>query len=147
MIHVPSSVDVPQVSVKGKLIKSIHHWQFLGSPEFILSIIRCAYKIPFISTPPPQHYPNNASAIKEVEFVGEAILELLRNNSVEDIFSPPDIVIPLSVSVQSSGKKRLILDLRHINLHAYKQTFKCEGLHTIKNAFSEDYFVFVFSLI
>ena len=146
MIHVPSSVDVPQVSVKGKLIKSIHHWQFLRAPEFILSIIRYGYKIPFISTPPPQHYPNNASAIKEAEFVGEAILELLRDNRVEGIFSPPDIVNPLSVSVQSSGKKRLILDLRHINLHVYKQKCKCEGLHTIKNAFSEDYYVFSFDL-
>ena len=146
MIHVPSSVDVPQVSVKGKLIKSIHHWQFLRAPEFILSIIRYGYKIPFISTPLPQHYPNNASAIKEVEFVGEAILELLRDNRVEELFSPPDIVNPLSVSVQTSGKKRLILDLRHINLHVYKQKFKCEGLHTIKNAFSEDYYVFSFDL-
>ena len=121
MIHVPSSVDVPQVSVKGKLIKSIHHWQFLRAPEFILSIIRYGYKIPFISTPLPQHYPNNASAIKEVEFVGEAILELLRDNRVEELISPPDIVNLLSVSVQTSGKKRLILDLRHINLHVYNR--------------------------
>ena len=142
----PSSVDRPQVSVKGKLNSSFHHWQSLGAPEFILSVIRCGYKIPFISTPPSQRYSNNASAINEAEFVGEAILELLRDNRVEELFSPPDIVNPLSFSVQSSGKKRLILDLRHINLHVYKQKFKCEGLHTIKSAFAKDYFVFSFDL-
>lgn len=38
---------------------------------------------------------------------------------------PPAIVNPLSVSVQSSGKKRLILDLRHVNLYVFKQKFKC----------------------
>ena len=45
-------------------------------------------------------------------------------------YSPPDIVNPLSVSVQASGKKRLILNLRHNNFHTFKQKFKCEGLHT-----------------
>lgn len=76
---------------------------------------------------------NNGSAVNEGEFVGDAILELLRDNRIEEVFSSPDIVNPLSVSVQGSGKKRLILDLRHINLHIYKQKFRCEDLHTIKN--------------
>ena len=117
---VPFNVSAgrPQVSLKGKLFKSIGHWQLLGPPDFILSIIRCGYKIPFISTPPPRLYKNNGSAVNEGEFVGDAILELLRaDNRIEVVFSSPDIVNPLSVPVQSSGKKRLILDLRHINLH------------------------------
>ena len=139
----PSSFDRPRVSVTGKLNSFFHHWQSLGAPEFILSVISCGYKIPFISTSPSQHYPNNASAINEAEFVGESILELLRDNRVEEIFSPPDInfsfhfssvqfiivvfmftifsLLPaLSVLAQSSGKKRLILDLRH--KFAYLQT-------------------------
>ena len=53
------SADRPQVSVKGKLFKSIGHWQLLGAPDFILSLVRCGYKIPFISTPPPQLFKNN----------------------------------------------------------------------------------------
>ena len=70
----------------------------------------------------------------------------MRNNRIEELFSPPDIINPLSVSVQSSCKKRLILDLRHVNLLVYKQKFKCEGLHTIRSAFSKEYFVFSFDL-
>lgn len=115
------SADRPQVSVKGKLFKSIGHWQFLGAPDFILIITRCGYKIPFISTPPPQHYKNNGSAVNECECTGYAILELLRDNRIEEVFSSPDIINPLSVSVHSSGKKSLILDLRHVNLHIFKQ--------------------------
>ena len=79
---------------------------------------------------------NIASAINEAEFLGEAILELLRDNGVEEIFSTPDIYNPLSVSVQTSGKKRLILDFRHVNLHVYRQKFKCE-------AFAKNYFVLI----
>ena len=141
-----SAPVVQQISVKGKLFKSIQHWQSLGAPDFILSVIRNGYKIPFISTPPPRLFTNNASALKEADFVSEAIFELLRDNRVEEIISPPDIVNPLTVSVQANGKKRLILDLRHINLHVYKQKFKCENLHTIKNTFAKDFFVFSFDL-
>ena len=36
--------------------------------------------------------------------------------------------------------------MRHINLHVYKQKFKCENLHTIKNTFAKDFFVFSFDL-
>ena len=84
--------------------------------------------------------------LREAEFVREVILDLLRDNRVEEIISPPDIVNRLTVSVQANGKKRLILDLRHINLHVYKQKFKCENLHTIENTFAKDFFVFAFNL-
>ena len=52
-------------------------------------------------------------------FVTEAVPELLCDNRFEEIFSPPDIINPLSVSVQASSKKRLILDLRYINVHIF----------------------------
>ena len=40
---------VQQISVNGKLFKSIQHWWSLGAPDFILSVIRNGYKILFIS--------------------------------------------------------------------------------------------------
>ena len=51
----------------------------------------------------------------------------------------------MTVSVQTSGKERLILDLSHINLHVFKQKFKCEGPHTIRDIFSKYQFSFAFS--
>ena len=38
------------------------------------------------------------------------------------------------------------MDLRHVIFHVFKQKFKCEGLHTIRDIFSADYFVFSFDL-
>ena len=55
------------------------------------------------------------------------LAKLLADNRVEELSSPPAILNRLTVSVQTSRKKRLILDLRHINLHVFKQKFKCEG--------------------
>jgi len=50
------------------------------------------------ATPSPHHYRNDVSAVKEADFVGQAILELLRDNRIEELFCPPDIINPLSVS-------------------------------------------------
>ena len=129
-----------------RLIRSMEFWQSIGTLDFILDVIKEGYKIPFFSTPPPKHYSNNASALREADFVDHAIAELLADNRVEELSSPPVILNLLTVSVQNSGKKRLIIDLRHINLHVFKQKFKCEGLHTIRDVFSKHFFVFSFDL-
>ena len=115
---VPSN-DFLKLYVKGRLFKSMEFWHSIGTLDFILNVIKEGYKIPFISTPPPRHYSNNASAVREADFVDQAIGELLADNPVEELSSRPAILNPLTVSVQTSGKKRLILDLRHINLHVF----------------------------
>ena len=96
--------------------------------------------------PPSCRFRNNFSALREHNFVSEAILELLQDHRVEELDVVPDVVNPSSVSAQACARKRLFLDLRRINLHIYKSKFKCEGLHTIIEIFSRDRFVFSFDL-
>ena len=84
--------------------------------------------------------------LKEKDFVSEAVLDLLKMNCIEELDEAPDIVNPLSVSTQSSGKKRLILDLRHVNLYVYKQKFKCEDLKVALSIVSPGYCLFKFDL-
>ncbi|KAK3703826.1 hypothetical protein QZH41_002896 [Actinostola sp. cb2023] len=55
-----------------------------------------------------------------------AILELVELGSVIECPCPPYVVNPLSVSIQSSVKKRLILDLRHVNFFVKKSKIKFE---------------------
>jgi hypothetical protein len=45
-----------------------------------------------------------------------------------NMMSKPIVVNPLIVSVSSSNKKRLILDLRHVNLHLWKTSVKFEDI-------------------
>ena len=67
----------------------------IGAPGFNLSVIRDAYKIPFIVFPPPKVSPNNGSALKEREFVSNAIFNLIRNKCLEFLDHPPAKVNPL----------------------------------------------------
>jgi hypothetical protein len=47
---------------------------------------------------------------------------------IEKCESKPIVVNPLTVSVSSSNRKRLILDLRHVNLHLWKTSVKFEDI-------------------
>ena len=111
-----------------------------------MSVIRNGYKIPFIDFPPTKVFPNNASALKEKDFVSEAISDLLVTRCVGVLDYPPAIVNPLSVSIQSSGKKRLIIDLRNVNLYIFKQKFKCEDLKVALKVLSKGFYLFKFDL-
>ena len=55
-------------------------------------------------------------------------------------------VNPLSVSVQSSGKKRLILDLRFVNKHVWKQKGKFEDLKVPLYYFDKGHYMFSFDI-
>ena len=114
--------------------------------QFILHVISQGYKIPFFQLPTPFFKPNNASARSNRHFVSQAVNDLLDSNLIEEIFSAPGIVNPLSVSTRSSGKQRLILDLRHVNAFVYKQKFKCEDLSVATQIFDKGFYLFNFDL-
>ena len=116
------------VTVKGRLRVNISFWESIGASQFILNVIRDGYKIPFYYTPSSVHLLNNKSALQlhNAESVASAITELLKVGSVVECQSPPVVVNPLSVSVQPNGKKRLILDLRHVNFFVKKSKIKFE---------------------
>ena len=117
-------------TVKGRLKAHIAFWERINAPEYILDTIRHGYKIPFLHEPDQMVQQNNNSAYRHKDFVQEAILELLSDNRITEVHKEHlHVINPLSVSVQASGKKRLILDLRQVNKRLVKQKFKFEN-HT-----------------
>ena len=58
----------------------------------------------------------------------------------------PHVVNPLSVSIQSCGKKRLIPDLRHVNKHIWKNKFKFEDVKNACVYLPFDHFMLKFDL-
>jgi len=98
----------------------------IGAPEFILSLIQNGYRLPFGKITSENDLKNNESS-SHPKFVEETVLELLHSYRVAEVQAPPAYVVsPLSVSVQSKGKKRLILYLRYVNRHLIKQRVKFE---------------------
>ena len=106
-----SGAEDSDVMIKGRLKLNIEFCRNIGAYDNVLDIIENSYKLPFLDIPPPACFNNNVSAIKNKDLVEEAILELLTSDRVKEVESLPHVVNPLSVSIHSSGMKRLILDL------------------------------------
>ena len=102
-------------------------WRSIGSSDFVLDTIEHGYKIPLLSQPCKTYCKNNKSALLS-KFVSEAINDLLDRALKEKCKDAPYVVNPLTVSAHSSGKKRLILDLRVVNKHLWKQSVKYEDI-------------------
>ena len=89
---------------------------------------------------------NNNSELRESEFVESAIIELLNLECITEVFAPPTVINPLSVSIQKSRKKRLILDLRHVNQYLFKSKFRCEDVSIAREVLNPGDFIFSFDL-
>ena len=132
--------------IKGRLKASFSFWSAIGASEFVLDIIEHGYKLPLINTPARAILKNNKSALSHPNFVAEAINDLLDKDLVIECFEPPHVVNPLSVSIQSSGKMRLILDLRYVNQFLWKAKISFEDWNTALSYFKKGNFMFSFDL-
>ena len=132
--------------LKGRLKTKLEYWHSIGANNFVIDTIKFGYLIPFISTPCRALFHNNKSALENASFVEPAISKLVGNHSVIEVPFVQHVVNPLSVSIQSSSKKRLILDLRHVNQSIWKQKLKCEDWRVLLSYISKDDFLFSFDL-
>jgi len=137
---------VAQNKLKANLKRNIGFWRNIGAPNFIISVINDGYCPPFEQLPASMILKNNRSALNYKEFVEGAIEELLVSNRVLEVESLPYVVNPLSVSVQPNGKKRLILDLRHVNRHLKKQKVKFEDWKIALSYFQKGSYMVSFDL-
>ena len=103
----------------------------------MVDTISRGYIIPFLTTPPKAGFKNNRSALEHPVFVNRAITELITAGSIVECLSPPTVVNPLSVAIQSSSKKRLILDLGYPNSFFKKCKVKFEGVQDMLTVLSD----------
>ena len=132
-------------SVRGGLYRCSTYWRdTLNASQFVQSIVQDGYKIPFRSIPETCFLANNKSARDHPDFVSEAIVKLLKGRYIEEQSEPPYCVNPLSVA---KGKKlRLVLDLRNVNGHLLKQSFRYEDLRSLSQLFEQNFWFFTWDL-
>jgi hypothetical protein len=123
-------IENGKVCVKGRLKANIQFWKNIDACKFIIDTIDYGYRIPFYSLPQSKFSRNNRSALQEDEFVRSAIADLLESGMVSEEYEMPYVTNPLSVSVNSCGKRRLISDLREVNKHIWKQSVKYDDIRT-----------------
>ena len=136
----------PIRNVKGSLRRNIDFWRSINAYESVLDMIENGVKVPFIETPSSKVFKNDKSALDNAEFVQETILDLLKTGRILETFTPCTVINPLTVSVNATGKKILILDLRYINQFVWKQTFKLDDWRVLFEYAHKGDFMFVWDL-
>ena len=96
-----------------------------ASPS-VLGVIESGYMLPPMSE--LTHFRGNNHALGNAEFVGESIAELVSSGCVKEVEGVQAVCSPLSVVENSGGKKRLVLNLHHLNSSLYKQKFLSNAL-------------------
>ncbi|KAL5506358.1 hypothetical protein EMCRGX_G007980 [Ephydatia muelleri] len=86
------------------------------------------------------------TALIEREFVDKAVYEFLKGGYIERAESPPVVCSPLSVVTNGVGKKRLVVNLRHVNGFLWKQKFKYEDLRVAMMLFEQGKWLCSFDL-
>ena len=100
--------------VRRRLRTHLHFWEKIGAMEPVLSILKEGYKLPLLTIPQSVLLRNNKSTFDNCSFVSKAIDDLVANQCIDIVDSQPWVVKALSVSVRDKGKKRVVLDLRHV---------------------------------
>lgn len=141
-----SNPELDSGHVKGRLRKRVAVWEQLGANEFVLDTIKNGYKLPFLHIPRESYKINNKTATENPDFVSDTINNLIDSGSVVEVPFKPTIVNPLSVAFNSSGKPRLILDLRLVNEHLSKEHIKFDDWRVFEQFIEPGGFLFKFDL-
>ena len=132
-------------SVAGKISEHQFYWEnILEASPFVMSMVKNGYYLPFKRQPTKCFLKNNKSSLRHKEFVTNSILELLRDNCIEEVSDIPYCVNPLTVA--EGQKLRLVLDLRHVNECLEVKKFKYENLKTVADMFDKDFYFGTFDL-
>ena len=136
-----------QPTVKGRLKECLPFWrEEIKAPASILRIIECGYVLPLMQEPPTFQGNNRPFAYKHAAFVEESLGELLSSECVVPVAKVPHVCSPLSVVVNRTGKKRLVVNLRYLNRFLWKQKFKYEDLRVAMLLLKQGDLLFSFDL-
>ena len=102
--------------------------------------------LPLMSEPVSFSGNNHISAVHNAQFVNESVEQLLCSGCVREVQTAPVIISPISVVENAEGKKRLVLNLRHLNKFLFKQKFKYEDLRVAMLLLEKGDFLFSFDL-
>ena len=118
----------------------------IKAPATIISTIEGGYVLPLKSEPTAYMRGNHQSACKNSLFIQESLSELCTTGCAVEVSAMPVLCSPLSVFENSSGKKRLVINLRHPNQFLWKQKFKYEDLRVAMLLLEKGDYMFSFDL-
>ena len=142
----PLPLPQPQIPVGGRLAHFALNWQNITNDQWVLSLIKNGYQIPFKDQPPLSREPIffQQSQRRELE---EEVTSLLQKGAVEEIQpETPGFYSRIFLVPKKNGKLRLIIDLSTLNKYVFVQSFRMETQRKVRNAIRQNDWAFSLDL-
>ena len=128
--------------VTGGTVYFTDNWKGIQAGQQVSDIIQ-RYKIPFVEEPSQHFHPSTkANSAKERDLILEEINSLLAKDATEEV---PMTELCYSSNMflvaKKTGGKRPVLNLRPLNNFVPNETFKMEGIHSLKDFLKSNYFM------
>ena len=142
----PLPLPQPQIPVGGRLAHFALNWQNITKDQWVLSLIKNGYQIPFKDQPPLSREPIffQQSQRRELE---EEVTSLLQKGAMEEIQpETPGFYSRIFLVPKKNGKLRLIIDLSTLNKYVFVQSFRMETQRKVRNAICQNDWAFSLDL-
>ena len=122
----------------GRLRAHYSKWKAIGTSWFVLQWILFGFALPFIAHPPAYYHENHPGAFTHFDQTTKGIAELVATGVARMVPDRPYICSPLdTIPKKDSGKFRLLLDLRYLNLFLSTEKFRYESVAFAEYIFNE----------
>ena len=133
--------------VKGRIKARAEYWvNTLQASDPVIRIVKQGYSLPLFQVPQAYKAPNQASAHEHAALVDDAISDLIEGGCAKQMPEVLHVCSPLSVVVGSTGKKRLVINLRYLNQYLMQKKFKYEDIKTALTLMERVSFLFTYDL-
>lgn len=116
----------------GNIKNYLQYWFTLTKNPWILKIIQYGLKLDFIDIPCQNKYNQNTLSIEELDIIDLEIEKLLTKKVVTySKHEPGEFISGLFTRPKKDGSKRMILNLKRLNLHIEYNKFKMESIQNV----------------
>ncbi|VDI14245.1 Hypothetical predicted protein [Mytilus galloprovincialis] len=97
-----------------RLRNAYTYWQSINANDYILSIIRDGYIIPFYTEPESCSLRNNKTAFDNAEFVGSEITKLISRGCISQVPELPKVVNPLTQGSRKGDLQLIAIKIANV---------------------------------
>ena len=126
------------IDLESRLRDHLHNWRKINASDTVIEWIRDGVPIPFVKRPNKTLLSNPKFSDIHRKFIKEEIKRLLEKGALERCNHKPDFVSPINVVPKKNKKYRLSTNLKLLNKHIEKKSFRDEDIRTTIDIVEKD---------
>ena len=122
---------LPGIRVGGRLSEFLPTWEEISDDPYVLSIVREGFRIQLTEPLPNDALRRRTPKLSPLfqQHISDEISMLLEKGAIEEVRDHPRLSLsPIFIIPKKSGKLRMILNMKRINLFVHKESYRLDSL-------------------